>query len=319
MTGFSILICAFNAKGRLGKTLEHLSALEYPAELVEIILVDNNSTDGTKEFVNDLWQVLGAPFSFRTVSEGKQGLNHARKRGIHEAWNEFIVFCDDDNWLDSRYLVHADGIVSQNRTIGVLGGQGVPVTDADHFPNWFFTYGCGYAIGVQGVKSGDISSRGFVWGAAAIARRDLLEYVFSSGGDFILSGRTGGEMSSGDDSEMCKWFLLAGYRLWYDESLIFHHFIPKERLNIDYAEKLFKGFNDSSKVLSVYEQYQHLQNVRRSYSRDLRHWIASEIVFSLNQSPHKAKVVALAESLKGYINQLPAGVYTNQDKVLELL
>src|SRR6266702_4592754 len=98
MVKFSIIICAFNARGRIRETLEHHCLLDYPTECMEIILVDNSSTDGASDFVNSLWKSLKSSVSLRIVSESNLGLNFARKRGIQEAKFDYIVFCDDDNW-----------------------------------------------------------------------------------------------------------------------------------------------------------------------------------------------------------------------------
>jgi hypothetical protein len=40
----------------------------------------------------------------------------------------------------------------------------------------------------------------------------------------LISDRRGEEISGGD-SEICEWFRIAGYKLWYDERLFFTHFI----------------------------------------------------------------------------------------------
>jgi len=297
MLGFSIIICAFNSTGRLRKTLEHISALDYPAELVEIILVDNNSTDGTSDAAGRIWKDLRNVFSLNIVYEDQQGLNYARRRGIYEAKYQFVVFCDDDNWLSPQYLKIANAILTQNKAIGVLGGQGIPVTDADQFPNWFYTYNGGYAVGVQGVKSGDISERGYVWGACAIARRDLLSNIFLAGNDLILSGRKAGALAAGDDCEMCKWFLLAGYKLWYEETMLFYHFIPKERLILEYLDKLMSGFKDSREVLAFYDEYMQRIVIRQSWYKKPLNWILFELKFFLDRRPNKIKVVRLAMNI----------------------
>lgn len=294
MIKFSIIICVFNAVPRLQKTLEHLASIEYPSDFMEVIIVDNNSSDGSAEFAEKIWNSCNPSVSLKIVRETQQGLSSARKRGIFESRFDYLVFCDDDNWLDSQYLMIANDTLSNNKSIGVLGGQGLPVTDADGFPNWFYTYSGGYAVGVQAMKSGDISGRGFVWGAGAVMRRDLLVAIFSAGYELLLSGRIGEKLAAGDDCEMCKWFLLANYRLWYEENMIFRHFISRERLTTDYLNNLFIGFSDSSLVLARYDHY-----LRRRASRTLWYkkpvcWLKSELEVFLDISYQKRRVAELA-------------------------
>ena len=213
MNKFSIVVCAYNAANRLSATLDHLAKLEYPKDCVEIIVIDNNSNDGTSSLVRSLWKDLGNPFKLNLILEKKQGLSYARKRGIVASKYDFIIFCDDDNWLKNDYLIHANVLMKNHPDIGVLGGQGIPVTDAPGFPNWFYTYARCYATGVPALHSGEISSRGEIWGAAVIIRKKLILNIFENGYDFILRGREGEKLSSGEDTEMCKWYLMAGYVL----------------------------------------------------------------------------------------------------------
>jgi len=297
MIKYSVVICAYNATARLRRTLEHLVALDYQPEMVEIILVDNNSNDGTAEFAQNVWAAFETRFSLRIVMEKNQGLSHARKRGIREAQGEFIVFCDDDNWLDSQYLKIANAVLENNSAIGVIGGQGIPVTDAEQLPNWFYTYADGYATGVQAMNSGDISARGYVWGAGAIVRRYLLLAAVSDGKEWLMSDRTGSVLSSGGDSEMCKWYLLAGYKLWYEERMMFHHFIPKDRLTLEYLEKQHRGFEQAATIINLYDAYLRRSVLRKQWYNQLKSWLLSELRFFLNRNPDKKRVVNLARSI----------------------
>jgi hypothetical protein len=43
--------------------------------------------------------------------------------------------------------------------------------------------------------------------------------------------------------------VISGWKLWYDERLILEHFMPLERLNKEYAEKLFKAQENSSRLI----------------------------------------------------------------------
>jgi hypothetical protein len=53
------------------------------------------------------------------------GLAYARRRGVMEAAYEYIVFCDDDNWLAPDYLSIAREILFDPK-VGAAGGQAEP-------------------------------------------------------------------------------------------------------------------------------------------------------------------------------------------------
>lgn len=92
---FSIVIPAFNEENYLPRCLESLKKQDYQGTF-EIIVVDNNSTDRTKE--------IAASHGAKVVSELRKGVCFARQRGTEAATGEIIISTDADclfsrNWL----------------------------------------------------------------------------------------------------------------------------------------------------------------------------------------------------------------------------
>lgn len=262
--GVSIIVCCYNSEDRIGPTLNHLAKQKIDPKIpLEIILINNASTDNTKQVAQQTWADLNSNFSFRIIDEPNPGLSNAKDRGIQEANYEYLIFCDDDNWLDENYAQIVCDIFSNDDTIGVLGGRGEAVSDVE-FPFWFSTYQGSYAVGVQDIETGDVSQRKYVWGAGMAFRRSVYLWLKECGFSLQLDGRKGNNLSAGEDSEICRWFLLAEYKLWYSERLSFKHFIPKDRLQKEYLKNLHIGFAASGEVLYDYDLVlnwdQHPQN-----------------------------------------------------------
>ena len=252
--GISVVICCHNSAERIEQTLIHLANQEVKAGIQwEVILVDNRSSDGTSEIAEQTWQKFNSSVSFRCVFEPLLGVANARQLGIAEAKFEYLVFCDDDNWLSPEYVSIAFEVMEQNPKIGVLGGYAKVVTDST-LPEWFQEYRHGYAIGRQATSSGDITNRGFVWGAGMVVRKSDLKSMHKKGFKHFLSGRKASELLAGEDSEICKWHLLEGYLLWYDERLVFQHFLPAHRLNEEYRDRMYRGFDKSYPILDAYQE-----------------------------------------------------------------
>jgi glycosyltransferase involved in cell wall biosynthesis len=253
--GISVIICCYNSADRLPQTLKHLAAQKIPPELNwEIILIDNASNDQTAESAVNIWKSLsGLSSRLKIFFEAKPGQQFARLRGVKEAKYDLIIFCDDDNWLDSSYLFFASETMRRNKNIGAAGGQNRPATDADEYPEWFDEYSDKYALGIPAPKSGDITSRGFVLGAGMVTRKSLFLDMYQEKYPSLLKGRKGESLSTGDDFEYCKRLLLRGYRLYYEEKMRLTHFIPGERLSISYRERLMKGILDAGQVLNEYD------------------------------------------------------------------
>ncbi len=261
MKGISVIICCYNSAARLPRTLACLQAQVTPPDFRwEIVLVNNASTDDTVAVAQSIWSTEIPPRAVcRIVEEPAAGQYFARMRGVLEARYKVVVFCDDDNELDKDYVYLAWKVMAQDERIGAAGGQIHPVTDAPSWPEWFEAYKDKYATGVPASQSGDVSHRGFVLGAGLITRRQLFLQVFDERYPSLLNGRHGSSLSTGDDFEYCKRLLLWGYTLYYEQHLKIHHFIPQERLTVNYRDRLMAGILASRTVLSEYDKALILQ------------------------------------------------------------
>lgn len=243
----SVIVCCYNSATRLPKTLEYLAKQQVEELKLEIVLVDNNSTDETSKIAEELWSSFNNPFPFKIINEPNPGLSNARKAGVYAANGEIIIFCDDDNWLKEDYVKIAHRTMVENEEIGVLGCQSIATADIE-IPNWFYTHYGAYACGVLALDSGDVTHRLWVWGAGMVMRRNLLILLYNKYKHRTL-GRTKENYSSGEDVEICYWHIIEGYRLWYEEKLILWHFMPKERLNKVEAKKQFDGQVNSAQLI----------------------------------------------------------------------
>lgn len=252
MNGISVIICCYNSATRLPATIQHLAQQNVPVRISwEVLIIDNASTDDTGSVALKEWNKYNCNAGFCIVREEKAGLNHARICGVTAAQYECIVFCDDDNWLDEKYVDKAFAIMNANTRIGALGGQSKPAFETVDVPAWFEQEKGSYAVGKQAPHTGDISAVGNVWGAGQVTRRPLYLKAFT-GHPSILSGRKGSGLSSGDDTEYCCRLLLMNYILYYDESLQFTHYIPQQRLTDSYKSALHKAFSESHVVTVMY-------------------------------------------------------------------
>lgn len=250
----STVICCYNSSNRIATTLEYLAKQQLEGLSCEVILVDNNCSDETVAIAKSKWQEYGNPFPLKIIEEKTPGLSHARKAGVMEAKGTFLIFCDDDNWLEENYFRIAFKTMKEDETIGVLGGRGIAVSDVE-FPFWFYSYQKNYAAGLQHLNSGYVLNQDYLWGAGMVIKKEVLALLYKSGYKSILDDRNGNNLSSGGDSEFCIWYLLLGYKLYYNENLIYHHFIDSSRLNKEYLLKLWKGFGEAYKIIKIYRIY----------------------------------------------------------------
>jgi glycosyltransferase involved in cell wall biosynthesis len=245
----SVIICCYNSENRIVYTLEHLAKQILGSLSCEIILVDNNCSDGTVESAKKTWGSYGIPFDLKVIKENAPGLSFARKCGVFEAKGEIIVFCDDDNWLDEDYFRIAHETMTSNNAIGVLAGQSRAISDVE-LPTWFYSYYGYFACGVLGLYSGDVTSRLWVWGAGMVVRKEFMEFLYKKY-THTTKDRTKDSMESGGDVEICYWHILEDKILWYDNRLKLQHYMSSDRLNILTAKKQFEAQYKSAEKLKT--------------------------------------------------------------------
>ncbi len=251
--GVSIVICCYNSSKLLPETLKHISRLNLPDHIpFEVIIVDNNSVDDTSEIAEKFFLQLRRHPDFQILKQPIQGLSSARRMGIDNAKYEYLIFCDDDNWLDEEYAAISYDIMQGNEKIGVLGGQSEAVTNGT-FPGWFEKFQQSYSAGKQYEKSGFVTwENSVLWGAGMVLRKSALEYLFSNGYESVLSDRLGNTLTSGGDIELCYALRLSGWEILYEPSLKIKHFISQERLSWEYLRKLSRGFGSQKVDLEPY-------------------------------------------------------------------
>jgi glycosyltransferase involved in cell wall biosynthesis len=251
--GISIIICCYNSAKRITPALDHVFRQTLsPALSCELIVVDNASTDDTGKLVQQYFQTRSCGIPCRVVEEQQPGLSHARQKGLSEARYGYLLYVDDDNWLDPNYVSRAFDIMEASEAIGVLGGYGEALCETEP-PEWFPRFTGSYAVGEQApVSSGTGADTDWLYGAGIVFRRSALEKIKQAGFSNKTSGRKGKALLSGEDTELCLAAGIAGYRIRYDRRLTFRHLISRERLTWNYLEKLFTGFGRSRTYMELY-------------------------------------------------------------------
>lgn len=124
----SILICTRNRAEFLRETLRSVASTNVPsAWQVELIIVDNGSTDETPEVV---MEEAPSALNPRCVVEPNPGLSHARNRGIAAADGQVLLFTDDDVRVPSVWIEPMATPILEGRSEAVAGG--VQLTDELH-------------------------------------------------------------------------------------------------------------------------------------------------------------------------------------------
>ena len=112
----SVIIPTHNRKEKLLRLLNSVLRSNYPKDKLEIIVIDDCSTDGTfKEVIRRFPSVI--------IKKNKKEIYLAAMRnlGIKISNGQFIMFIDDDNVVDSNAIIELTRAMVNNRKIGVAG------------------------------------------------------------------------------------------------------------------------------------------------------------------------------------------------------
>lgn len=226
----TIAVGTYNRARWLREALKFLTHQEYPLDRHEVIVVDNNSTDDTPSVVKEFASSPNPPKYF---FEPKPGSSHARNRIIAEARGEIIAFVDDDvmgrtDWL--RLLI-APLLQPGNERVAGVGGETIPYFP-DGEPSWL--HGQFRAFGYR-KDTGPLAGKQIPSTANVALRRSVLDEV---GGFRTDLGRLPNRLTAGEDNDLMRRILGAGYVFWFEPKADVLHVVPSNRLTFKYHCKL---------------------------------------------------------------------------------
>jgi len=120
----SIVVCTYNRANLLRQTIESILAQRY--EPVEIVVVDDGSTDNTQELMARYANIV------RYFRQENQGIASVRNIGCHLAKGEFIAFQDDDDlMLPDRLVVLYEALCRHPSAVLAVGDWAVIDNDGN--------------------------------------------------------------------------------------------------------------------------------------------------------------------------------------------
>ena len=129
----SVIICTYNNVELLKRSLSAILNQSLENNKFEILVIDNNSDDGTEEYIKE---IISLHENLRYIKEPNQGLSYARNRAVKESRGEIITYIDDDAIAEKDFLKVVIEKFKTYPSILCLGGKVIPQIDF-YVPIWF--------------------------------------------------------------------------------------------------------------------------------------------------------------------------------------
>jgi glycosyltransferase involved in cell wall biosynthesis len=238
----TVAIPTYNGENRLPKVLDKLKE-QIEAEDInwEVIVVDNNSTDGTAKVVKEYQENWLKDVPLKYCFEPEQGFPFARQKAISQAQGELIGFLDDDNLPSDNWVKAAYTFAEKYPQVGAFSSKivGVFETEPSEEIKPILFYLALVDRGSQPLMY-EPRKKGLPPGAGLVVRREVWQKCVPE--RLFLVGRAGTSiMPAGEDAEALLYIYKAGWEIWYNPNMEIKHLIPTWRLQKTYLMRLMRS------------------------------------------------------------------------------
>lgn len=212
----SIVILSWNTKKETGDCLESVRKLKYPNK--EIIVVDNGSSDGSKDYLSQLKDIVYINLPKNAGFTGGQLVAFENAKG------KYVALINSDAVVDEDWLSIAVATIQSDKSIGAVGGRAYNWQD-DQKPhdidNNFYSYQIvnpyrGYATTLNtGEKQVEVDS---ISGAGVLISRAAIEKVGYFDNRFFAYF---------EETDLFARMIRAGYKIVYESSMHTWHKIAQ--------------------------------------------------------------------------------------------
>lgn len=297
----SVIIGTYNRCDMLPRALEGVLGQDAGGVRYEVIVVDNNSVDQTREVVATL--IRSGETRLRYVFEGRQGLAHARNAGIGVASAPIIAFTDDDVRVAPSWLAKIKRALDEHPEVDGIGGRILPRWPSEP-PGWLTREHWVGPLALQDYGPVPFyvnAERPLSLAGANLAfRRSVFERI----GRFAPEFSTGGDHS---DTEMLIRLYRSNLQSLYVPSILVTAEVQPERLSKKYHRKWFFRAGKVQALMRFNEIFD--RNGRLDEER-----VASETLFGVPASVYRGLLTEGARCLSATVRRQESAALKHENQ-----
>lgn len=225
----SVIICTYNRADLLLGSLESIFDQTCAPSVYEVIVVDNNSNDNTKQVVESFMSHANLSY----YVESRQGLSYARNLGLEMAKGAYVAYLDDDVRVPSEWLKNLTDIIwSSDPPLDCLGGPILPFYTTEK-PPWFKDE---YVVRQNRTEGFFLKKGQSLIGANMTWNKESLALI---GGFDVNLGVKGNIMIMGEDTSAFHklWEKKSNPRFYCSPLLAIYHWVSPNQMSVQYHVK----------------------------------------------------------------------------------
>ncbi len=223
----TVTIATHNGAETLAETLNAFCRLASPVGGWKLVLVDNGSTDRTKDIIDSFTGRLPLTYIFEPVLGKSSALN----TGLFSAAGDLVVFTDDDVLPSPDWLIQMRLAADSQPSFVLFGGSIVPHWEVPP-EEWILKWQSGVlAITDPAWEEGPVSPTR-LFGPNMAVRSQVIEagYRFDPS-----AGPVGRLYRMGEDTDFVQRLGLAGFRAWHCKRAVVAHVIRRRQMKKEWV------------------------------------------------------------------------------------
>jgi glycosyltransferase involved in cell wall biosynthesis len=221
----TVLLATYNGAETLPKALNAYCQLQAPSAGWKLVVVDNGSTDGSKELVYSFMDRLPLTYTF----ESSRGKNAALNTGLAKVEGDLVAFTDDDTLPRPDWLIEMRRAADAHSSFTMFAGTVLPRWEV-HPASWILDWvqlGPVFTLTDPSWVEGPIAPDS-VYGTNMAIRAQ----IFAAGHRFDVGiGPRSRSYAMGSETELTLRLAKAGFKSWHCKQAIVEHIIRKFQID----------------------------------------------------------------------------------------
>lgn len=273
----SVIVCTRNRAKQLATLFQCLGSQQNIENLNwEIVIVDNNSTDNTKEVAYAFCE--GSNLKINYLFESKNGLSYARNSGVLASKGTYLLFTDDDVLLPKEFLSNVLFGRKENEEAHIFGFRVLGDWQENLKLPFWMTFKKPFNLSQSFLPIHDLGKEVLCYpnrhtknplGACFLVKKEVFEKLGPFRED-IGAGQSG----SHEDTEYFWWALINNFKLLYWPYATLYHTVDPKRLTVSY---LHKWYFNSGKSMYLVKNTGRIFNLKKKPIFGIEGFIANQL------------------------------------------